>query len=80
MGEKTILVDRGKHTFLTTVFYGKSGKRLYSQSSKILDTLEDKYDDFLESWDGDLRLLKGSIKIMGTMLPPEIDERSPPKK
>ena len=50
MNEKNILVDRGKYTFLATVFSGKSGKKLYLQSRKVLNNLELKYEKENGRW------------------------------
>ena len=44
MNEKIILVDRGKYTFLATVISGRSGTRLYSQSRKTINAVENKYN------------------------------------
>jgi competence protein ComGC len=52
MNEKNILVDRGEYTFLATVFSGRSGKKLYSQSRSTLNKLEVRYSKELNNWNG----------------------------
>ncbi len=64
MHERNILIEKGKHTFLATVFTGRSGISLYSKSSKALQTIETKYDKVLFKWDGDLNIIKNGKKII----------------
>lgn len=67
MNEKNILVDRGKYSFLATVFSGRSGKKLYILSGRTLNLIERKYKRILKSWDGkvsELHNAKKSIKYM----------------
>ncbi|WP_455392114.1 Ig-like domain-containing protein, partial [[Eubacterium] cellulosolvens] len=80
MDEKNILVERGEHTFLATVFSGRSGKILYSKSGNVLRKVEGKYEKKLKSWDGNLNKYKGAKKIIGSMLPSETQEKSKVKK
>ncbi|WP_455392161.1 hypothetical protein, partial [[Eubacterium] cellulosolvens] len=68
MNEKNILVDRSDHTFLAVVFSGRSGKRLYLQSGKVLTTIEKKYKRTLKKWDGDVGKFKGAQRIIKSIL------------
>lgn len=70
MGDKTILIDRGKYTFLATLFSGWSGKKLYKQSNQVMETLEKNYYAVLNNWGGNLGLLKPSKEVICTLLPP----------
>ena len=74
MNEKNILVERGNYTILATVFSGKSGTKLYSQSRKVLETLESKYKDKFENWSGNLNKFKGVKKILNKMMASEIQK------
>jgi hypothetical protein len=70
MDEKNILVERGKYTFLATVFTGVSGKRLYKKSSEIMKIIESKYANELKSWSGDSQeLTGGQLVIRSKFLP-----------
>jgi uncharacterized repeat protein (TIGR01451 family) len=68
MNEKNILVDRGRSTFLATVFIGKSGKVLYSKSSKALKIIEARYYNKLKRWTGDSEELIGGRMIISSIL------------
>ncbi len=67
MYERNILIEKGKHTFLATVFTGRSGITLYSKSSKALQIIETKYGKALRKWDGNVTKLKNSKKIIRTV-------------
>ena len=68
MNEKNILVERGNYTFLATVFSGSSGKKLFHESRRMLENVENKYNDVLKSWKGNLNQLSGADKILTSML------------
>jgi uncharacterized repeat protein (TIGR01451 family) len=69
MGGKNILIERGKYTFLATVFTGKSGKKLYSHSRMVLNSIEQKFDYGLRSFDGKVEKFYGASEFMKTFLP-----------
>jgi hypothetical protein len=78
MGDKTILIDRGEKTFLATQFSGRSGKKLYKQSNKVMENLEKKYGAVLKNWDGNLDLFKPAKDVLSTLLPPpEVGKEKP---
>jgi uncharacterized repeat protein (TIGR01451 family) len=68
MNEKNILVERGKYTYLATVFSGRSGKRLYMKSRRALNNLENRNDKLFQSWDGNLSQLSGTNEILRSMI------------
>ncbi len=68
MNEKNILIERGNHVYLATVFTGKSGKRLYSKSRIILKNLEHKFKNEFKFWDGNVTKLSSSKEILNSML------------
>jgi hypothetical protein len=68
MNEKNILVERGKYTILATVISGRSGTRLYSKSRKTISTLENKYNNELQSWKGNYKKVDGTSEILKTLL------------
>ena len=74
MDEKNILVERGKYTFLATVFNGRSGKKLYLKSGEVMNKLEGRYDTELIAWEGDCDKLVGSNLIIKSILLPKPDE------
>jgi uncharacterized repeat protein (TIGR01451 family) len=74
MDEKNILVERGKYTFLATVFYGRSGKKLYLKSGEVMKNLEGRYDTELIAWDGDCDELVGGNLIIKSILLPKTNE------
>ena len=80
MDGSNILIDRGKYTFLATIFKGKSGKKLYSESRTTLKSLEFRYGSKLKKWKGDTNKLKGAKKIMRTMLPAKDESEAIKKK
>jgi hypothetical protein len=68
MNEKNILVERGIYTYLATVFSGRSGKKLYSQSRKSIITVESKYKTQLQNWKGNISNLNGINYTLKNML------------
>jgi len=68
MGEKNLLVERGKYTLYATIFTGRPGKKLYLNSNRTLQTLEKKFGKKLRHWDGGLDKLIGAKRIMRSML------------
>jgi hypothetical protein len=79
MGDNSILIDRGKYTFLATLFSGRSGKKLYKQSNKVIETLEKNYGAVLNNWGGDLGLLRPSKEVISTLVPPTEVKKEKPK-
>ncbi len=53
MDNKNVMVIKGEDTYLAVIFNGKSGIRLYHQTSKMLQSIEKNYKSLLHSWDGD---------------------------
>jgi hypothetical protein len=74
MNEKNILVDRGSHVILATVFSGKSGKILYSKSRKTLGKIENTYQNDLKIWTGNLNRFTGLKGIINQMMPIEFED------
>ena len=68
MSGKNLLIERGKYTFLATVFSGRSGKKLYNRSQKILSAIERKYGTKLNDWDGCELSVVGSKKILKSII------------
>ena len=70
MDDKNILIDRGKFSFLATIFSGRSGKRLSLKSDKGLKMLENKYKKSFKDWDGDMAQFKGAKRVLLPILSP----------
>jgi hypothetical protein len=68
MKGKNLLIERGKYTFLATVFTGRSGKSLYKKSQSLLFNVESKYGSNLYDWDGKESSVAGSKKILRSIL------------
>jgi hypothetical protein len=68
MNEKNILVERGKFTYLATVFSGRSGKKLYLQSRKSLNNIETVYETQFKNWSGNLNKLIGINSVLERMI------------
>jgi hypothetical protein len=49
-----ILVEKGRHMYLALLFSGNPGKKLYSDMTKVLETIEDKHSSTIKEWDGDV--------------------------
>lgn len=64
LGDKNLLVERGKYSFLAVVFIGRSGKKLYVYVDILMHDLEKKYGKILKNWDGKLNEVAGGKKIM----------------
>ena len=64
MDEKNILLDKGKYTFLATVFSGRSGKKLYNRSGKALRAVESRYKKLLKNWDGEPAKFKRAKRMI----------------
>ena len=64
MNKRNILIDPGKYTFLATVFSGRSGTKLYKQSSRMIKTIEDMYGAKLKSWDGNENAFLSAKRLM----------------
>jgi hypothetical protein len=81
LGEKNLLVERGKYSYLAAVFIGRSGKKLYVYIDKLMHDLEKKYGKLLSNWDGEINKLDGGETIMKkTMLNMPHKKRSTKKK
>jgi hypothetical protein len=49
-----ILVEKGRHMYLALLFSGNPGKKLYSDMTSVLETIEDKHSSTIRDWDGDV--------------------------
>jgi uncharacterized repeat protein (TIGR01451 family) len=76
MMEKNILIDRGEHIILATVFSGTSGKRLYSLSRRTMGTIEDKYQNEFDVWTGNLKSFEGVKTILNNSMPIDSDDKT----
>jgi hypothetical protein len=68
MNEKNILVERGKYTYLATVFSGRAGKKLYSKSRRSLTNIETTFKGQFNNWTGNLNNLNGISGILERMI------------
>jgi hypothetical protein len=59
-----ILIERGEHVYLASVFIGKPGKRLARHLNNIKKEIEEKYSNVLENWTGDLDEVNGIDEIV----------------
>jgi hypothetical protein len=71
MDERSILVERGENSFLATVFTGRSGKKLYFDSRKVMQEIEKRYGFYLQTWKGQGDKLIGMEDIIKKLIPPK---------
>lgn len=63
-GDKNILIEHGKNTYLAAVLVGPTGtKQVYSDLKGAVDFIEKDYP-ILESWDGDMGKIKGTELVL----------------
>ena len=69
MGGKDVLIELGEHSYLATVFSGRSGKRLYMQSKRTISSLESRFKTELHDWDGNTGKFNDIEGILKTTMP-----------
>lgn len=58
-GNKKILVQKGKYSFIALVYQGRVVGQVEQQMRSILKDIESEYEEGLNSWDGDMARLDG---------------------
>jgi len=76
MKGKNILVERGKHTFLATIFSGKSGKKLYRESRIVLQSAEFRFNYDLSNWKCRTNRYDTARDIIRSILPVKNNDNS----
>ena len=68
LGDSNIMIERTENTYLAVIFSGPGSKRLRSIVSGLLDEIEEKYNDILPKWDGNIRELEGTKEILSVLI------------
>ncbi len=63
-----ILIESGVDSNLVVIITGKENEFLINDMKEILTSVEEKYGDFLKSWDGDDRHIKGIDLLLNPLV------------
>jgi hypothetical protein len=66
-GEKSIVIEKGDHLYVAAVLHGAASHKVASRMEKIADEIEDRFEEELKEWDGDLDKLRGVNDIVKTL-------------
>jgi PKD repeat protein len=66
-GEKSILVEKGDELYLAVILHGNASKKVSSRMRRIVDAIEEKFEESLKDWDGDLDKVRGVGDIVKTL-------------
>lgn len=66
-GEKSIVIEKGDHVYVAAVLHGAASHKVASRMEKIADAIEERFEEELEEWDGDLDKLRGVNDIVKTL-------------
>jgi hypothetical protein len=66
-GEKSILIEKGEELYLAVILHGNASKKVSSRMKKIVDAMEDAYEEPLKNWDGDFEKVRGVGDIAKTL-------------
>ncbi len=58
-GDKRILVEKGKYTFMAVVFNGRVVGPIEKKMESVLKEIETEYDEILDGWDGSIDDMEG---------------------
>ncbi len=63
-GRFQVLLGRGEHIILATIVLGDDPSHLKPQVTQAIKDIEEKYEDVLKDWDGDMQSIKGAAKYV----------------
>lgn len=63
-GEKKVLIEKGEHISLAVVYSGEFNTFLMKRMQKVMKKIEERYDDVLEKWNGDLDEFRGVKELL----------------
>jgi PKD repeat protein len=66
-GEKSIVIEKGDHLYVAAVLHGAASHKVASRMAKIADEIEERFEEELKEWDGDLDKLRGVNDIVKTL-------------
>jgi len=66
-GEKSIVIEKGDHLYVAAVLHGAASHKVASRMEKIADEIEERFEEELKDWDGDLDKLRGVNDIVKTL-------------
>jgi PKD repeat protein len=66
-GEKSIVIEKGDHLYVAAVLHGAASHKVASRMEKIADEIEERFEEELKEWDGDLDKLRGVNDIVKTL-------------
>jgi hypothetical protein len=66
-GEKSIVIEKGDHVYVAAVLHGAASHKVASRMEKIADEIEERFEEELKEWDGDLDKLRGVNDIVKTL-------------
>jgi hypothetical protein len=66
-GEKSIVIEKGDHLYVAAVLHGAASHKVASRMEKIADAIEERFEEELKEWDGDLDKLRGVNDIVKTL-------------
>jgi len=62
-GEKSVLIEKGKHLFLAVILHGKASRKVARKMARVVGEIEREFAGVLPGWDGDLDALRGAADI-----------------
>jgi PAS domain S-box-containing protein len=68
LGDRRISIERGRYTFMVIIFRGPLGEALPRKIKRRHATIEQKYADSLEKWDGTKEVLPGIEKELSVLM------------
>ena len=66
-GEKSIVIEKGNHLYLAAVLHGVASRKVASRMKRIVGEIEERFEEHLKDWDGDLDKVRGVNDIVKTM-------------
>ena len=57
--DSTILVERGKYVYMAIIYSGELSDENLEKINKTIENVEDKYEDALSDWSGDMEEVRG---------------------
>ena len=71
-GEKSVLIEKGKHLFLAVILHGTASKKVAARMQAVVSDIEQRFKEHLVAWDGDLDKVRGvndSVKKLYSRAP-----------
>lgn len=71
LGERSIILDMGRHFFLAIVLMGREDEELRLKAKGVVRDIEREYSSVLEDWGGEMKDFEGAEDYIMSLLPIE---------